>query len=143
MTKSGDLAQPIAEEVYDALKRRLGAFRDFPVLRKRIRDLLSDHGGDSHMVAAVCLAAAELAPFDIFRKIGPVSFIMLRNAMGVPDGAWRYAHLGQVTADAGRAESTEYWLALWRDAEEAGDMDLQLRAQKRLEELWSEGEVGI
>jgi hypothetical protein len=137
---NGDAADVVARWLYERVKPHFGGkYRDFPVLRRRVRDLILEFK-DVDMVATVCaeIIGAQRGGFNALHSLTFYHFIFVRNGLGYPPGAWRFARWYIDERDKTVRASIDHWLSRWRDAIEAGDMGVQLNAARMLGRLDSE-----
>lgn len=103
---------------------------------KKVRELV-DESGDPDMVETIVLqvVAQDRERFVAYRSLTLNTFEYFRDMMEVPAGGWGYALVMETTADPRVADTLDYWLRCWRDAELAQDEPAVWRARQKLEHV--------
>ena len=135
-----DAVEAVSRWLYERAKPHFGGkYRDFPVLRRRVRDLIQEFK-DPDMVAVVCAEIIETrrGAFSALASLSFYHFVFVRDGLSYPPGAWHYARWLFDEQNLKVYASIDHWLADWRDAVANGDMDKQLRAARMLKRLANE-----
>jgi hypothetical protein len=129
--------ETVAKWLYERVKPHFGGrYRDYVVLRRRVRDLIQDFK-DSDMVAVICahIIDEQRGAFNALQSLNFFHFTFVRNSLGYPPGAWRYARWFFDEQDSKVRVSIDHWLVYWMDAIKDGDTSGQLRAARMLNRL--------
>ncbi len=125
----------ICSIIYNHLKEKYGITLQnfhYAALRKRVKDLLSDEP-NLWKIARISLAIIDnnSGKFEV-SLLSPGTFSYFENRLGVPEEAWKYSLLGELTEGQDQWK-IDYWLGFWIDNE--GDLEKVKIAKKELAAL--------